>query len=405
MGIFGRWGRNARVLVATEPFWSIPMSWVFFYRSIFLSRAVGLSEVEIGLLATAYASMSALLPMAGGYLADRFGRKRVFMFFDGLGWMASLTIWAVTRNIWYALAAYLFEGIVAVIFPVWECLLVEDTAPEYRAGIYGYVSTIYNIGALSTPVAGYLISLYGVDAGCRMIFVLALACMIPMYAIRQAYLRETELGYRIMSERELTGVKGYRMVFTVLRRSTVLAALLAVSVLGTFYYTTVSLYLPLYLVDSRGLGLTEASTSLVPSVMAASSLAVTLLVVPRLRSREDYVKALTLGYGLGFLAILLLAHLPESRLILVLIPTTLLGVYYATGFSVSRTFMTNEIETVDGRFRAKILSITTTVSSLINLPTPAIVGYLYSMDPKLFLTAVSAVLGLSMALLLYIRRR
>ena len=180
---FFLWGRNAKVLVLTEPFWSLPMSWVFFYRTIFLRESIGLTEVEIGLLFSFYNLLSIVSPLIGGYLADRFGRKRVLMLFDSVAYLSALTVWAFTLNIWYALLAYMLESLASVIFAVWECLLVEDTSPEHTAGIYAYVSAIYNVGALSTPIAGYIVGLYGVDQGSRLLFTLTFLSLIPMFAI------------------------------------------------------------------------------------------------------------------------------------------------------------------------------------------------------------------------------
>ncbi|MCS7113308.1 MAG: hypothetical protein RMJ00_07365, partial [Nitrososphaerota archaeon] len=86
----------------------------------------------------------------------------------------------------------------------------------------------------------------------------------------------------------------------------------------------------------------------------------------------------------------------------------LLGLYSAVGYSVSRTFLTNEVESVDNRYRAKVLSVTTTLSSMINLATPATVGYIYSTHPKLFMIALSTIificLLISIALRIHIRR-
>jgi len=396
---FSMWGRNARVLILTEPLWSISMSWVFFYRPIFLRESIKLSEIQIGLLFTVATLFSTVSPLAGGYLADRFGRKKVFMLFDSLGWLSSLAVWAITRNIWLALAAYVLEGVATVIYSVWECLLVEDTNPEHRASIYGYVSAIYNVGALSTPVAGYLVGSYGVDLGCRILFVFAFISLMPMFVIRQLYLRETEIGHQIMKERSFAGLKGYLSSLSMIKGNRTIAALLVISVIGNFYYAATS-YLPLYLIDERGLDLSEEVASLIPAVSSISALVIASTIVPKLTSRNDYVKALASGYGLGCLAILLLSFSPKGSLPSALVAGVILGVYSATAFSVSRTFLTNEIEAADNRARAKILSITVTLSALLNLPTPTLAGYLFSLEPKLPFIAVSSALLISLATLL-----
>jgi len=396
---FSHWGRNAKVLIATEAFWSIPTSWVFFYRPIFLNQVIGLSEVQIGFLSTVLTFSTIISPLAGGYLADKFGRKRVFMLFDSFSWLSSLTVWVWTKNIWYALFAYVLEGLGSLVFSVWECMLVEDTAPEYRSSIYGTVSAIFNIGYLSTPIAGYIIGLYGVATGTRTLFVLTLASLIPMFASRQVLLKETELGQQIMNEKSFAGLKGYRESLSVIRKNRIISVLLFISVLGSFYYASTT-YLPLYLTHENGLGLSDELASLVPTATATSALIIASFVVPKLASRASYIKVLASGYGLGCLALLFLSLLPKGSLLSAMLSGVVLGIYTATAFSVSRTFLTNEIESTDTRARAKILSITITLSSLLGLPAPVLMGYLFSINPRIPFMVVSVALVVSLITLL-----
>jgi DHA1 family tetracycline resistance protein-like MFS transporter len=401
---FTVWGRNGKVLVLTEIFWSVPMSWVLFYRPIFLNESIGLSAVQIGLLSSVLTFSSIISPLAGGYLADRFGRKRVFMLFDSFGWLSSLTVWYITRNMWYALAAYILESLISIIYPVWECMLVEDTAPKHRASIYGSISVATNIGALLTPIAGCIIGSYGLDSGTRTLFIIAFASMVPMFTIRQALLRETELGRQIMKEKSFAGLKGYADSFSIMRRNRIITALVATTILGTFYNAATT-YLPLYLTHNNGLSLGEDVASLVPAALSTSALLIASLIVPRLSTRSGYVKTLSLGFGLGCLALLFLSFTPKGSLPFALVSGAILGCYSTIGYSVSRTFLTNEIEAANTKARAKILSITVTLSSLLGLPGPVLMGYLFSLDPKLPFIAVSGVLMASLAILLVATRK
>lgn|GEM_PF-436227 len=401
---FSHWGRNARVLVVTEGLWGIPMSWVFFYRPIFLNQVIGLTEVQIGFLSAVLTFSTIISPLAGGYLADRFGRKRVLMLFDTPSWLSSVAIWYWTRSMLFAFVAYVLEGLVSVIYSVWECMLVEDTAPEYRSGIYGTISAIYSVGSLSTPVAGYVIGTLGIDAGTRTLFLLTFLCLVPMFIIRLFFLRETEFGKQIMKERSFTGLNGYKDSLSVIRRNRTILVLLLMSMIGSFYYASIT-YRPLFLINENGLGLSDELASLVPAASSISSLIMASFVVPKIASKASYIKTLVSGYGLGCVALLWLSLSPKDNLLSAVLSSALLGVFGATAFSVFRAFLTNEIEAADSKARAKILSITVTLTSLLGLPAPILIGYLFSLNPRIPFMVVSATLAVSLAMLLSITKK
>ena len=184
---------NAKVLVATEIFWAIPTMWIFFYQTIFM-REMGIDEVLIGFSMTLPLIFETFLPMLGGYLADRFGRKRVIMFFDVVGWIGYPGMLFVSTEFWQIMVAMAFQGLASTIFGVWQTYLVEDTKPRHIASIFSFIRIISIVASLLTPVAGALISLYGVEQGCRHIFLISTISNAIMFLIRQMLLRESEIG-------------------------------------------------------------------------------------------------------------------------------------------------------------------------------------------------------------------
>lgn len=237
---------------------------------------------------------------------------------------------------------------------------------------------MWTIGSLTTPIAGYIIGFYGLNIGCRIIFLLALCALVPAFIVRQIYLQEPELGRRVMSDRSFSSIKGYLNSLSVVRRSRMILALLIIIIIAGFYNSSYA-YFSLYLVHEDGIGLSEDVASLIPSVSSMISLIFSLTVVSRLKSRDSYLKTLILGYGL---ALLILINSRKGFLPTTLLVAALLGFCSTVAFSVSRTFLSNQIDTADSRARAKILSISITLSSLINLPTPTLVGYLFSLNPR-----------------------
>ncbi|RJS75027.1 MFS transporter [Candidatus Bathyarchaeota archaeon] len=400
---FKEWGRNAKVLIATEPLWSIPMSWIFFYRPIFM-KSLGVSEVEIGFTITLYSILQTFLPLLGGYLADRFGRKRVFMAFDVVGWITSLALWMLATEFWQMMLAIVFEGLVTVIFPVWECMLVEDTSPEYRASIYGYINLIYVSGNLLTPLAGLMVSTYGIVAGYRAMCMLALTTLTTMFILRQTLLRETEIGKVLLKERsDISGFKGYRKALQIVIRRRAILLIFLCNILGNFYFTVSGTYNALYLTDSRGLALDESLASLVPAASSVTSILLLTIFSPMIRGEVGLLKSLTMAYLLSALSLTVLVTTPKGYLSLAALSGVLSG-FYTLAYPSVRTFLTNRIDIVDEKARAKVLSLSTTFSALANWLTPTLAGYAYQIDPRIPFLASIAVLAMNVIITMAIKR-
>ncbi|MCD6357235.1 MAG: MFS transporter [Thermoproteales archaeon] len=385
------WGRNARVLVITEPLWSVPMSWIFFYRPIYL-RELAFSEAEIGLLYSIPLVLQLFMPLLGGYLADRFGRKRTFMLFDAVGWLGAVLIWASTSDRLLIALAFVFEGLVSTTYAVWECLLVEDTGLEYRASIYGAVQVIFLVGSLLTPLAGAVVDAFGVASGFRLISWLALASLVAMYAIRQALLAEPP-ATRLIEER---GASSYREVLGALASDRRMLSIMAVNTLAGFMYP-MAWAIPLYLTDERALGLDPGLASTFQTASAIPSIALLLTLTPRLAGGA-LATAIRASYLAGAAGMALLAAAPHGAYCAALAASALDSFRYVASFALVRTYLNNSIDSVDPKLRAKLLSLATTLSAVASLPAPAASGLAYAAGPRL-VPLLLALLSLACSLL------
>jgi len=396
------WGANAKVLVVTELLWGIPMSWIFFYQSIFM-RSLGMTEVFIGFIAMLPFVFQMFLPMLGGYLADKFGRKRVLMLFDTVGWIGAMVLWFIAKEPWQMIAAALFQGLSTTIYGVWETLLVEDTESSYRVSIYSFVQLVYIFGGILTPMAGALVSLYGVEQGCRYIFLTALITITTMLVIRQKYLKESEIG-KILSSSDrqaLLGSKGYVETLKAVTEHRKLLILFVLTIIGSIQLPLVNTYKPLYLSDPKALALDESIVSIVPMASSIPSLIALSLVVPRLK-HAHIKRAFLFSYMCGFLGFISLMIAPRGSLILAIFSAILDSARFIAIFSILRVFFVNTIDEINPFARAKIMSLVNTFSALASWPVPLVGGYLYTMSPVLPFVLVAIFLALSIFLMLRI---
>ena len=372
------WGRNAKVLVSTELL-NVPMSWIFFYRTIFMRNLV-MGEVFIGYAVILPTILQMFLPMFGGYLADRFGRKRVYLLFD-IGWIGSMAVWFMATEPWHAVLALFIQGLTTTTFGIWELLLIEDTESQYRTGIYSLIQSNYIFRGLLTPVAGILVFLYGVDQGCRYMFLANLLTMTAAFTIRLAYLRESEIGKTLQSlDRNGPRPKGYIETSRMILNHKRLFVLLILSVLGDMTLPLITTYQPLYLSDSTALALDESVISLIPMASSIPSLIALFLLIPRIR--QNHVrKALLVGYVCGISSSVILITAPRGSLVLAILSSVLGSARSIAIFSILKAFLVNTIDEIDPYAKAKIISLVTMYSAIASWPAPVIGGYLYAANP------------------------
>lgn len=397
------WGRNAKVLVSTEALFGIPMSWVFFYQVIFM-RALGLSEILIGALISLPLVFQTFLPMFGGYLADKFGRKSTLMSFDAIGWLGALVMLYIANGPLLVMAAMLFQGIVTTIYGVWETLLVEDTDLSYRTSIYSYIQLIYIFAGFMTPAAGALLSFYGLEQGCRYLFLLALMAIAVMLIIRQALLNESKIGKMLSSADKGTSAlkSGYMETLRKVVKNKKLLIILTLTIVGNIQYTMTNTFMPLYLNDPNALALDASIISVIPVASSIPSLVALSFIVPRLR-HSQIKGALQFSYVCGLLGLITLILAPKGALTFAIVSAILSSAIYVAVNSVLRVLFMDTIDEVDSFSRAKIMSLMTTFSALITWPMPTVGGYLYTIAPSMPFVFSSLSIGLSIILVLGIQ--
>lgn len=397
------WGRNAKIFVSTEILFAIFMSWVELYKAIFM-RSLGFNEIFIGFVLMLPLIPQMFLPILGGYLADRFGRKRILMVFDSVGWIGSTAAWVVAREPIHVIAAALLQGLSTTIYGVWETLLVEDTQPHHRASIYSTIQMMYVFAGLLTPGAGALVSMYGVEQGSRYIFLAYLLALVFMFSTRQALLTESRIGVLLSrkgaDEPSKPGVS-YMGVLRAIARHRKLLIVFALTTIGTIQYELATIFKPLYLSDPKALALDESIISVVPMASSIPSLLALFFVIPKLGIARIR-KALLFCYACGILGLVTLVAAPKGSLALAVLSAILDSARYIAVFCILRILLVNTIDEANELLRAKVMSLIIAFPALVSWPMPMIGGYLYTLGPALPFMAATLLLVLSVYLVVKI---
>jgi len=400
LGDIKHWGRNAKITVFTETFWSMPISWILFYQTIFM-RELGIGEAFIGYCVSVSLILQAFLPVLGGYLADRFGRKRTIMFFDAAGWIGTTVTFFLAKEFWEIMLAMVFQGLPYAIEGVWDAYLGEDTNLEHRTGVFGFIRLIWIVAGLMTPVAGALVSLYGIEQGFRYISLVGIATTSIMLLIRQILLRESEIGKMLSSSGGSISSKpkSYIGTLRMVAKHKEVLILLILSAIQGISAKMIATFRPLFLTDSRALALDESMVSVIPAASSTSSILGLLLVIPRLKSRHIR-EALMLSYMCGFLGLVVLTTAPRESMFPAVVSVVFDSMRFLAVFSIMPVLMFNTVNEADPFAQAKIMSLMTAFSAMASWPVPAVGGYLYTIDPAFPFLVASASLIVGAGLLL-----
>ncbi len=153
--------------------------------------------LAIGLLAGMDDLLSALYSFPGGYLSDRLGAKRALLVFNGLSVAGYLIVIFVPT--WWAvlLGAACFISWSAISLPA-TMALVASVIPKHRrtlgVSLHALVRRVPKM--IGPVVGGSCIGWWGIAAGMRVAFVIALVLALAAAVVQQVLIAEDRLAAR-----------------------------------------------------------------------------------------------------------------------------------------------------------------------------------------------------------------
>lgn len=153
--------------------------------TIILTQSIGLSKESAGI----YLSLTGLLylpaTLLGGKLSDYIGRKRVILFFDGLGILLYLLASSMKPSLDLVYVMMMAGASMTVSGPAYNSLIADLTNPKNRSGAYALSYLGWNMGFAIGPVLGgvlyqhHLPWVFRGDALTAMIALSLIALFIP----------------------------------------------------------------------------------------------------------------------------------------------------------------------------------------------------------------------------------
>jgi MFS family permease len=247
--------------------------------------AIGLHDTQIGTVASLGLAAQLLWTVFSGAVIDKFGRRRIMLVFGIITWMIPCLLWATAKGYWYFIIAVVFNGMWRITGNCFSCMLVEDCDTDQLINIYAILNILGLLAGFLSPVIGIFIDRYTLVPTMRAVYFAAMVIIGAKYVLHYHLTRESSIGLRRIEEcrgRSLFSLTfgGWGAFASALREPRLLAYV-ALMALVTCYNTVQAAFWPLFVTSAYRVS--EATLSIFPLVKAAATLAVYLIITPRIR--------------------------------------------------------------------------------------------------------------------------
>ena len=123
----------------------------------YLGLSLGLTPVEIGLIASVFSFCQLFASPITGKLSDRFGRKPLFIL-SQLSTLAGFLLLGFATTAILLIASRLIDGLLGSNMTVSQAYISDVTEPKHRTRVYGYSSGVFGAGLIFGPFIGGVLS-------------------------------------------------------------------------------------------------------------------------------------------------------------------------------------------------------------------------------------------------------
>ena len=374
---------NVLVVAVTIGFWSFGMRMTQSYASLYI-LALGATPFILGVISAASTFVLAFMRIPGGYIADRWGRKRVIYI---LTFFVALTyfIYAFAVDWKWILVAAILSSLSLLYQPALQAIIADSLPPESRGVGYSIIRLVPTIvGIPGSIIALILVSKMGLVPGMRIAYSVAATMGIMAALFRWLFLKETltkHEGFEANSFEEVSR-EIFSKLFEAMRK--VRKEFLVV----LFIYTVFSFASAVVLsgrgageVAGAGLWMVYAADVLKLSevdwgwVVTFGRIVTAILIVP-LGILVD-----KLGRKNSFLIFLLMATISTY---LFIHPTSIYvvfiaySIYMTARFGIMTAYQSIRADLIPQEMRGRVIGGSELIISFVSVPASILGGYLYT---------------------------
>ena len=356
----------------------------------FLGLSLGLTPSQIGLIVSVFSICQLFASPITGKLSDHFGRKSLLILSQISTCVGFIFLGFATTAI-LLIVARLIDGLLGSNMTVSQAYISDITEPKHRTKVYGYSSGVFGVGLIFGPFIGGILS--QIDYSVPMFFAAAITVISIFLVI--LFLPETipkKAGGISLSLNDVIPTNNLRHFA---RNPKIRKYLLMFFIYNTAFFLFIS---NISLLAEAQFHVTADQVSFFMVWIGLIRVVIQTVLIARILRMLGENRVLVTGILSMTISMVVLVF--SAEYLIVFVPLAFLA--YGTG--VSRPILTSELtNSVTQKETGTILGVNNSLTSIAQIITPILGGFVVEYLPTQILPLLSAIIFSS--LLLFLRNR
>jgi len=352
----------------------------------FLGVSLGLNAFQVGLILSLFSLCQLFASPITGKLSDRFGRKPLLLF-SQTSTLIGFFLLGIANNVWILVLARLVDGLLGSNMTVSQAYISDVTNPKYRTKTYSYSSAVFGAGLIFGPVIGGLLSTINFSvpmffaAGVSLLSIILVLIFLP----ESLKNKENKINFNFG---DIIPIKEAKRFFKSVKIRSILVIIFVYNFGFFLFISTFALFAE----KQINVGVQEVSFYMA-WLGVLRVIFQTALINPLLKKLSENT---TLRLGIFAMIFTMVFLIFPSSYWIVYLPISFL----AFGTGVARPILTSKLtKTVEKEETGSLLGVNNALTSIGQIITPILGGFILQFLPSQMLPVFSAVIFALMFLL------